>query len=665
MDESTVTTIFTWLGNHPILSGFFIFFIALIESLAIVGILVPGVVLMVIIGAYLATDQFSLLYAIMLTFAGAVAGDGISYYLGNRYKNKLIAIWPISRYPETFKKGIQFFERHGNKSVILGRFIGPLRPLIPAIAGMFQMSRKQFFFSNVFSALIWAPLVLLPGYMIGLSLEFASDIAGRLILLVVFVGFILWILFWFIKSSYLYILPRLNDGIALLLKWSHKHPLPDKATAILLEQKYPEKNIFIVLFILFVLFSNVFFALPAFYGLLSNINDIDILLSNLFLTFNSPASNQFVHSIQNLINLKWILLLSILIFLILAWKKHRILFRYYLITLILTITLQVILSQYLKIDPNYNLLGISTYLFLTFVLTFNSTRPRKILYYGVCYALITTIMISQLYLGSAHLLPLILGNLFSLLWIVTLTGSYRHHSDSHKLSHQFQKRIGFIFLTLILLNVMLLPNSFNIKPSVTKISIIEKNIWENFVWQELPSYRKGLINKTKHPFNIQFYGDKKRIIEKLKLNSTSNRTTNNHTYAWTLSHSPTTSEIIQSLNPNASIDTLAILPHLHNGTYEQLQFTRLLKDEIHVIRLWKTNLKIKQFNPDKKAQPLWQGTLSKLVIVKRLGIKILQSRLIDEVLFNNIAKDFENRNYINMIKYNKNNNLKVLLLSVK
>jgi len=67
---------------------------------------------------------------------------------------------------------------------LFGRFVGPVRPVIPAVAGMMQMPAGRFLAVNVASALVWAPAYLLPGIAFGASLELAAEVAGRLAVLV-------------------------------------------------------------------------------------------------------------------------------------------------------------------------------------------------------------------------------------------------------------------------------------------------------------------------------------------------------------------------------------------------------------------------------------------------------------------------------------------------
>ncbi|RLB87938.1 MAG: hypothetical protein DRH10_08380, partial [Deltaproteobacteria bacterium] len=77
------------IATHPQAAYFFIFLISLSESLAFVGLLIPGTVLMLGVGAVIATGSLSLKPTLIVAMAGAVAGDGISYYLGRYYRERL------------------------------------------------------------------------------------------------------------------------------------------------------------------------------------------------------------------------------------------------------------------------------------------------------------------------------------------------------------------------------------------------------------------------------------------------------------------------------------------------------------------------------------------------------------------------------------------------
>lgn len=156
-----------WIEQNPEYAGWVIFSMALAESLAIVGMLIPGVVILfgagTLIGAGIIDFWSSCLWAII----GAIIGDGLSYWLGHHYENATQK-WPWFRvHPEALEKGTQFFEKYGDLSVALGRFFGPIRAIVPLIAGLMHMPPKRFYIANIASAIVWAPAYLLPGMLAG------------------------------------------------------------------------------------------------------------------------------------------------------------------------------------------------------------------------------------------------------------------------------------------------------------------------------------------------------------------------------------------------------------------------------------------------------------------------------------------------------------------
>ncbi|UTW11470.1 bifunctional DedA family/phosphatase PAP2 family protein [Marinobacterium rhizophilum] len=145
--------------------------IALFESLAFIGIIVPGIALLFAIALVAGEQQLALLPLLLCAFAGAVAGDGLSYCLGRHANPWLQHRWPFSAYPGWHHRGANFFRRYGLLSILAGRFIGPIRPVIPFVAGTFEMPAARFFSVNILSAALWAPANILPGYWVGQSAD--------------------------------------------------------------------------------------------------------------------------------------------------------------------------------------------------------------------------------------------------------------------------------------------------------------------------------------------------------------------------------------------------------------------------------------------------------------------------------------------------------------
>ena len=87
-------------------------------------------------------------------------------------------------HPEWLESGEAFFHRHGGISIALGRFIGPIRPVIPVVAGMLGMPARYFYFINIISAVVWSPAYLLPGYFVGASLNWRNHAPMELLAVV-------------------------------------------------------------------------------------------------------------------------------------------------------------------------------------------------------------------------------------------------------------------------------------------------------------------------------------------------------------------------------------------------------------------------------------------------------------------------------------------------
>ncbi|MGD2119434.1 MAG: DedA family protein [Chromatiales bacterium] len=156
-----------WIEQNPESAGLVIFSMALAESLAIVGVLIPGVIILFGAGTLIGAGVIDFWSSCLWAVAGAIIGDGLSYWLGHHFEYAAER-WPWLRvHPEVLQKGIHFFEKYGDISVALGRFFGPIRAIVPLIAGLLRMPPKRFYIVNVLSALVWAPAYLLPGMLVG------------------------------------------------------------------------------------------------------------------------------------------------------------------------------------------------------------------------------------------------------------------------------------------------------------------------------------------------------------------------------------------------------------------------------------------------------------------------------------------------------------------
>ena len=152
---------------HSDWAALVMFITAFGESFAFISLLFPGSTVLIAAGTLLTAGALPYVPILAGAVLGAVLGDSVSYWLGRSFGGGIGRLWPFSRHPDVLPRGILFFERHGGKSVFIGRFFGPIRAVIPLAAGIMQMPRGRFWFANVTSALVWAPMLMLIGDLVG------------------------------------------------------------------------------------------------------------------------------------------------------------------------------------------------------------------------------------------------------------------------------------------------------------------------------------------------------------------------------------------------------------------------------------------------------------------------------------------------------------------
>jgi membrane protein DedA with SNARE-associated domain len=161
-----------WIRANPEHAGWVVFAMALAESLAIVGMLIPGVVILVGAGTLIGAGLLNFWEMFAWAVAGAVIGDGLSYWLGHHFEYLTARFRWFRLHPDHMAKGVRFFEKYGDLSVAVGRFFGPIRAVVPLVAGLLHMPPARFYMANILSALVWAPAYLAPGILLG---EAAKD----------------------------------------------------------------------------------------------------------------------------------------------------------------------------------------------------------------------------------------------------------------------------------------------------------------------------------------------------------------------------------------------------------------------------------------------------------------------------------------------------------
>ncbi|OUR88550.1 hypothetical protein A9Q81_23425 [Gammaproteobacteria bacterium 42_54_T18] len=188
-----MTELTQWFGEHQQWIMLAIALLAFFESLALVGIIIPGVALLFATAVAAGSASINIWWVLIAGFLGAVLGDGLSFLLGRHSHEKITQLPPFNKHPEWIIKGEEFFQKYGIASIVIGRFIGPIRPVMPLVAGMLEMPALRFYSINILSALAWSPFYLLPGYLIGAAAETQQLVKQQHFFLLACILFIPWI----------------------------------------------------------------------------------------------------------------------------------------------------------------------------------------------------------------------------------------------------------------------------------------------------------------------------------------------------------------------------------------------------------------------------------------------------------------------------------------
>jgi membrane protein DedA with SNARE-associated domain len=165
--EDLAQPLLDFIKAHSDWAAVVMFITAFGESFAFVSLLFPGTTVLIAAGTLMSAGTLPYGPVMVGAIIGAVLGDSVSYWIGRRFGGAIAGLWPFSRNPDLLPRGIRFFERHGGKSVFIGRFFGPIRAVIPLAAGIMRMPRGRFWVANMTSAIVWAPMLLLVGDAVG------------------------------------------------------------------------------------------------------------------------------------------------------------------------------------------------------------------------------------------------------------------------------------------------------------------------------------------------------------------------------------------------------------------------------------------------------------------------------------------------------------------
>lgn len=159
-----VSSSIDFVRQHEGWGAALVFALAFCESFAFISLIVPATWILFGVGGVIVVHQLKFWPIWIAATLGAFAGDWLAYELTVLLRGHVERMPAFASRGELVARGVKLFDRWGMFAVFIGRFFGPLRAVVPIVAGMYRMPRLKFQVANIASAVLWAFGVLVPGF---------------------------------------------------------------------------------------------------------------------------------------------------------------------------------------------------------------------------------------------------------------------------------------------------------------------------------------------------------------------------------------------------------------------------------------------------------------------------------------------------------------------
>ena len=617
MTSADLSALIAWIGAHPFAAGGVIFAVAFMDSIVLLGMAVPAAPIFFAVGTLIGLGTLSGGYAIGCAALGAFCGDGLSFWFGHRYGDGLRRMWPFSRYPQWLDSGEHFFNRHGLKGILIARYVGAVRPFVPAIAGMLRMPLRRYVPASALAGVTWAILFIAPGWLFGASLELLSAVAGRLLVVVATLLAALALMYVLVKALYAFFAPRATMLAERLLAWSHRHPIAGRFSSALVDPTRPESASLAFLALLLVTATWGFLWL-----LLTVLGRGEPLTADLAVHqamhgLRTPLADHVLAMLSGLGDWQVLGPASALVFAWLFWRRRHVAAWHWLAAIAFGTAAVEALGFALDVPAppaatavaafsfpaEQVTLATIVYGFFAVLIARELPGRRRAWPYVLAALLVTALAFSRLYFGAHWLSDVLAGITLGLVWIALLGLAYRRRV---RRSFWVGPLAALFFGAVSIAGVW--HGQTNADHALQRFAVPKAQVvlsqaaWWNERWQDLPERRNDFTSASAWPMNVQYAGSLPSLRRHLQ------------DAGWQTAPPSGWRAILLSLDKNADENTLPFLNAAHDGQIDRLVMSVAAADgRRFLLRLWPSPLRI---GPERT--PVWQGSVLPVAIEDRL-----------------------------------------------
>jgi membrane-associated protein len=145
-----------FLETNPEYAWFLIFLFGFMESMIITGSFMPSAILFSLCIYLYNTELLTLPWICGIAFVGSHLGDIAGFMVGKIFGPSFMASTFIQKRQKGIAKTQKFLDRFGPYTVLMGRFIPAIRPLVPFLLGLTDLRLKRFYVADLFACSAWA-----------------------------------------------------------------------------------------------------------------------------------------------------------------------------------------------------------------------------------------------------------------------------------------------------------------------------------------------------------------------------------------------------------------------------------------------------------------------------------------------------------------------------
>ena len=620
METAWIDSATAWVSAHPTAAGALIFLVAFCDALVILGIFVPALPLLLAAGALVGLGHVNGPYALLCAALGAFLGDGLSYWIGHRWGPQLRQRWPFSRYPQWLDRGESMFRRHGAKSIVIARFVGTVRPFVPAIAGMLHMPVRRYALASAVACIAWSAAFLGPGWVLGASYDAVAAVADRLVLVLLSLlaaialvwACVLYTLRWFAAHA--------DSLLARALKWTRAHPRLGRYAAALINPNRPESPSLLLLAVCLLAISWAWFSLLASLLVSGGPLALDHRIHDFMWTLRNPLADRLMAALASIGDAAVLGPAAAVALVYLLWRRRWMAAAHWLAALVFGLALTALLGAAIDMPrpptapAGFGFPSVAvtmttiTFGFFAVLIARELPGRRRVWPYLVAGVVTTVVGFARLYLGAHWPSDLVGGTLFGILWLLALGFAYRRHVARSLWMRPLAWSFYGVFAAAALWHA---PRAAD--PMLAKFTVVMPTMtlaaegWWQRDWARLPDRRAEADVRRRWPLDVQLAGPLAPLQAMLEAQG------------WRAQPQADWVETLGLLDEDTPMRDQVVLPATLDAQAEALLMLHdgELPGELHALRIWPAPATLDD------GTPLWLGSTQTLRATRLLRVATL------------------------------------------